>query len=197
FSWSSRTPPWRSPSRIEATCSRPAPSPSRAPPPSFPTTPTFPAPTSVNSRPGLRAWMLLALVLLAAAAVRLRLLEAALDRDEGEDAYIAPLLLQGIPPCPTAYHAKLPGVYAAYALALALFGRSIAGIHLGLLVVNAATSVLVFLVASRLFNRTVAVSAAAVFAVLSLSPRLQGLAAYAEHFLLLPALAGGAAPVPG
>jgi 4-amino-4-deoxy-L-arabinose transferase-like glycosyltransferase len=144
----------------------------------------------VNRRPGFGARILLALVLLAAAAVRLRLLEAPLDRDEGEYAYFGQLLLQGIPPYATAYHAKLPGVYGAYALALALFGRSIAGIHVGLLVVNAATSVLVFLVAARLFNRTVAVSAAAIFAVLSLSPRLQGLAAYAEHFLLLPALAG-------
>lgn len=144
----------------------------------------------MNSRPGPAAWLLLALVLLAGAAVRLRLLEAPLDRDEGEYAYFGQLLLQGIPPYATAYHAKLPGVYAAYALALALFGRSIAGIHLGLLVVNAVTSVLVFLVGCRLFDRTVAVSAAAVFAIVSLSPRLQGLAAYAEHFLLLPALAG-------
>lgn len=144
----------------------------------------------MNRRLGLGAWILLVLVLLAVAAVRLRLLEAPLDRDEGEYAYFGQLLLQGIPPYATAYHAKLPGVYGAYALAMALFGRSIAGIHLGLLVVNAATSVLVYLVASRLFNRTAAVSAAAVLAVLSLSPRLQGLAAYAEHFLLLPALAG-------
>ena len=144
----------------------------------------------MNRRPGSGAWVLLVLVLVAAAAVRLRLLEAPLDRDEGEYAYFGQLLLQGIPPYATAYHAKLPGVYGVYALALALFGRSVAGIHLGLLVVNAATSVLVFLVAARLFNRTVAVPAAVLFAILSLSPRLQGLAAYAEHFLLLPALAG-------
>jgi hypothetical protein len=144
----------------------------------------------VNRRPGSGAWVLLTLVLVAAAAVRLRLLEAPLDRDEGEYAYFGQLLLQGIPPYATAYHAKLPGVYGAYALVFTLFGRSVAGIHLGLLVVNAATSVLMFLVAARLFSQTVAVSAAAVFAILSLSPRLQGLAAYAEHFLLLPALAG-------
>ena len=123
-------------------------------------------------------------------AVRLRLLDAPLDRDEGEYAYFGQLLLHGIPPYATAYHGKLPGVYAAYAAVLATFGQTIAGIHLGLLVVNAATSVLVFLVAARLFNGTTAVAAATVFAVLSLSPRLQGLAAYAEHFVLLPAMAG-------
>ena len=118
------------------------------------------------------------------------MLEAPLDRDEGEYAYFGQLLLNGIPPYSTAYHGKLPGVYAVYAGALAAFGQSITGIHLGLLVVNAATSVLVFLVAARLFNRTTAVAAATVFAVLSLSPRLQGLAAYAEHFVLLPAVGG-------
>src|SRR6185312_11525932 len=111
------------------------------------------------------AWIVVALVLIGVALIRIRLLDLPLDRDEGEYAYFGQLLLQGIPPYATAYHAKLPGVYGAYALALALFGRSIAGIHLGLLVVNAATSVLLFLVAFRLFNRTAAVSAAAVFAI--------------------------------
>lgn len=142
----------------------------------------------MNSRSDVGAWIVLGLVLLATTAVRLRLLEAPLDRDEGEYAYFGQLLLNGILPYSTAYHAKLPGVYAVYAAALAAFGQSIAGIHLGLLVVNAATSILVFLVAARLFNRTAAVAAATVFAVLSLSPRLQGLAAYAEHFVLLPAV---------
>jgi 4-amino-4-deoxy-L-arabinose transferase-like glycosyltransferase len=142
----------------------------------------------VNRRSDVGAWLVLGLVLLVTTAVRLRLLDAPLDRDEGEYAYFGQLLLNGIPPYSTAYHAKLPGVYAVYAVVLAAFGQSIAGVHLGLLVVNAATSVLVFLVAARLFNQTAALAAATVFAVLSLSPRLQGLAAYAEHFVLLPAL---------
>ena len=149
----------------------------------------FAAPTSVNRRPGAWAWALLGLVVLGAAAIRLRLLEVPLDRDEGEYAYFGRLLLQGIPPYASAYHAKLPGTYAAYAVILA-FGPSTAGIHLGLLVVNGATTLLVLLLAARLYNTTVAVAAAAVFAVLSLSPRLHGLMAYAEHFVLLPALAG-------
>jgi 4-amino-4-deoxy-L-arabinose transferase-like glycosyltransferase len=144
----------------------------------------------VNSRSSVGAGILLALVLLATAAIRLRLLDAPLDRDEGEYAYFGQLLLHGIPPYATAYHAKLPGVYAAYAAVLATFGHTIAGIHLGLLVVNAATGVLVFVVAARLFTRAAALAAATVFVVLSLSPRLQGLAAYAEHFVLLPAMAG-------
>jgi hypothetical protein len=136
------------------------------------------------------AWVLVALAVLASAAIRLRLLEVPLDRDEGEYAYFGQLLLQGVPPYATAYNFKMPGIYGVYALILAILGRTPTGIHLGLLVVNAATTVLVFLVAVRLFNTTVGVAASAAFAALSLSPRLFSPTAYAEHFVLPPALAG-------
>lgn len=136
------------------------------------------------------AWVLVALAVLASAAIRLRLLEVPLDRDEGEYAYFGQLLLQGIPPYATAYNFKMPGIYGIYAVILAVFGPTPTGIHAGLLVVNAATIVLVFLVAVRLFNTTVGVAASAAFAALSLSPRLFSPTAYAEHFVLPPALAG-------
>src|SRR5438132_198252 len=154
------------------------------------TTLTPAATVSMSRRPGLGAWALLGLIVLGAAALRLRLLDVPLDRDEGEYGYFAQLLLQGVPPYAQAYNLKLPGIYGVYAAILAAFGQSPAAIHLGLLVVNAATTVLVLCLAAHLYNSTVAVSAAAVFAVLSLGPRLYGIAAYAEHFVLLPALAG-------
>ena len=144
----------------------------------------------MSRRPGLGAWTLLGLIVLGAAALRLRLLDVPLDRDEGEYGYFAQLLLQGVPPYAQAYNLKLPGIYGVYAAILAAFGQSPAAIHLGLLVVNAATTVLVLCLAAHLYNATVAVSAAAVFAVLSLGPRFYGIAAYAEHFVLPPALAG-------
>jgi 4-amino-4-deoxy-L-arabinose transferase-like glycosyltransferase len=144
----------------------------------------------MNTRPGLPAWALLGLSVVGAAALRVRLLGVPLDRDEGEYAYLGQLLLQGVPPYAEAYNLKLPGIYGVYAAILAAFGQSPAAIHLGLLLVNAATTVLVFCLAAKLYNATVAVSAAAVFAVLSIGPRVHGIAAYAEHFVLLPALAG-------
>ncbi len=139
-----------------------------------------------------RSWALglLALLILATAGIRLRLLGIPLDRDEGEYAYFGQLLLQGVLPYTQAYNFKMPGVYAIYALILALFGQTPTGIHLGLLVVSAVTIVLVFLVARRLFHARVAAVAAAAFAALSLSPKLLFTAAYAEHFVLAPVLAG-------
>lgn len=144
----------------------------------------------MSRRPGVWAWSLLSLVILASAAVRLRLLEVPLDRDEGEYAYFGQLLLQGIPPYATAYNFKLPGIYAVYAGMLAVLGQTPVGVHLGLLVANAIGCVLTFLLAVRLFTPVAGIAAAATFAGLSLSSRLYGLAGYAEHFVLLPALAG-------
>jgi len=145
---------------------------------------------SGRPRPAVWGWVVLALLVGAAAAVRARLLALPLDRDEGEYAYFAQLLLAGIPPYAQAYNFKMPGIYAIYALSLAAFGQTPTGIHLGLLVVDAVTSVLVFLLTGRLFGTRVAVIAAATFATLSLSPRLFAPWAYAERFVLAPALAG-------
>ena len=57
------------------------------------------------------ALCLLAAVVLAAAAIRLRLLDVPLDRDEGEYAYFGQLLLEGVPPYAAAYNLKAPGIY--------------------------------------------------------------------------------------
>jgi hypothetical protein len=129
-------------------------------------------------------------VILFVAAIRIRLLELPLERDEGEYAYIGQLLLHGIAPYKLAYTMKLPGTGAAYALMMAVFGQTIAGIHLGLLLINAATTIIVFYLAKRLMDDVGAVVAAAAFALFSLSPSVSGTAAHATHFVLLPALAG-------
>ena len=151
---------------------------------------TYSAAGWLSKRPNAWAWALLILIVLGAAGIRLRVLDAPLDRDEGEYAYFAQLLLQGIPPYAQAYNFKMPGIYAVYALMLAILGETSAGIHLGLLVATSLTIVLMFLVAARLFEVRVAIVAAATFAALSLSPRLLFTAAYAEHFVLPLALGG-------
>ena len=49
---------------------------------------------------------------------------------------------------------KFPGVYASYALILPVFGQTAAGIHIGTLIVNAATIVLIFFLGKSLSMRT-------------------------------------------
>jgi hypothetical protein len=79
--------------------------------------------------------------------VRVRLLTMPLERDEGEYAYAGQLILDGHPPYQFAYNMKMPGVYLVYAGAMALFGQSPTGIHLAVLLVNLASTLLIFLLA--------------------------------------------------
>ena len=133
-------------------------------------------------------WILLFLTVFVVAAVRWRLREMPLERDEGEYAYAGQLMLQGIPPYKLAYNMKLPGTYASYAAIMAVFGQSPSGIHLGFALVNAAAIVLVFFCGRRLLDEWAGVAAAVTYALTSLSVSVLGLQAHATHFVVLPAL---------
>jgi len=85
---------------------------------------------------------------------------------------------------------KFPGTYAAYAFVMSIFGQTISGIHLGLLLVNAATVALVFFSVVRLINETAGFVAAASYTLLSVSPTVLGFAAHATHFVMMPVLGG-------
>lgn len=135
-------------------------------------------------------YALLLLVLIFFAAIRYRLRGMPLERDEGEYAYGGQLLLQHIPLYRLEYTVKLPGTHAAYALMLAIIGESGSRLHIGLIFVNAATTLLVFLLFSRLFGRLTAIVAAASYAALSTSSSVTGFAGHATHFVILFALAG-------
>ncbi len=135
-------------------------------------------------------WGLLLIVLSLAAWLRWHLLSVPLERDEGEYAYGGQLLLQGIPPYLHLYNMKLPGIYAAYAVVLAIFGQSAWGVHLGLLVVNSLTAIVLFLIGRYLLGNLVGLASAAIFLVLAMGQPVQGIFANAEHFVLLPVLVG-------
>ena len=135
-------------------------------------------------------WAAVLLVLLATSLIRFRLLEMPLERDEGEYAYSGQLMLEGIPPYQLACNMKLPGTYAAYALLMAVLGQTIAGIHVGLLLVNAAAIVLVALLGRRLFGPASGLAACAAYALMSVGAGVLGTQAHATHFVVLPALGG-------
>ena len=113
-----------------------------------------------------------------------------LERDEGEYAYAGQLILQGHLPYERLYNMKWPGTYYCYALFEAIFGQTIEGIDLGVLLVNVAAIVLVFIICRRLLDAYAASAAAAAYALLSLSPWTLGFAGHATHFVVLFALAG-------
>ncbi len=137
-----------------------------------------------------KACILLGLAILLVVLVRVRLLDVPLERDEGEYAYMGQLLLQGIPPYGEAYNMKFPGTYLMYALIMAIFGQDIRGIHLGLMMANCATIILMYLLARKIIDDIPSAVAAGTYGILSLSSSVFGFAAHAAHFVVLPALGG-------
>lgn len=130
-------------------------------------------------------WGAVVCILLFGAAVRFRLLDIPLERDEGEYAYAGQLMLEGIPPYRDLYTMKLPGTATLYALIMAAFGETAAGIHAGLLLANLITAVLLFLLARNLFGSIGGVAAAGTYMVLAMSPTVLGMAAHATQFVVL------------
>lgn len=124
------------------------------------------------------------------ACIRYRLRAVPLERDEGEYAYTGQLILQGLPPYQLAYSMKLPGTAAAYSLILATLGQTPSAVHVGLIFLNAATALLIFFLATRLFGLLAGAVACASYALLSANPSGLGLAGHASHFVVLPAIAG-------
>jgi 4-amino-4-deoxy-L-arabinose transferase-like glycosyltransferase len=135
-------------------------------------------------RGDLPALALLALVLAVSLMVRIRLLDAPLERDEGEHAYMAQTMLQGHPPWQLAYNMKLPGTDAMYALFMAVFGQTAVAIRLGLLLVNTATILLIALFGKRLFGMTGGAVAGASYGILSFSQNVFGTIAHSTHFVV-------------
>jgi hypothetical protein len=139
-----------------------------------------------------RPWaaVALAVAVLLAAGVRLRLLNVPLERDEGEFAYMGQLILEGVPPYKLAFNMKLPGTCAAYAAMMSVFGQTTAGIHLGFLVVNLASLALLFFIARRLLDTPQGAVASLCYALFSLSPGVLGFEGHATHLVMLAALGG-------
>ncbi|HTV43479.1 MAG TPA: glycosyltransferase family 39 protein [Candidatus Sulfotelmatobacter sp.] len=141
-------------------------------------------------RSQLWPWLFVLLVLLLTGFIRYRLLDMPLERDEGEYACSGQFIMAGIPPYQQVWNMKLPGTYLAYALGMAVFGQTVAGIHATLMVVNCLTIILVFLLGERLFGTIAGLAACATYGVLSASPAVLGLAAHATQFVVLFAVWG-------
>ncbi|MGH7339077.1 MAG: hypothetical protein ACREKH_01170, partial [Candidatus Rokuibacteriota bacterium] len=135
-------------------------------------------------------WIGTGVVVLVVAALRVRLLSVPFERDEGEFAYAGQMLLKGFLPYEHVYNMKLPGIYAAYAAILGLFGQSIEAVHFGLLLINAATAVIVGVIARGLVGSLGGVAAAAIFGAHALLPTVQGIFAQSEHFVIFAAMGG-------
>jgi len=146
-----------------------------------------PAPKSIEIQ--LAALALFVLVAFFA-MIRFRLLDLPLERDEGEYAYAGQLILHGLAPYKLLYNMKWPGTYAAYALLMGIFGETIAGIRIGLMIVTTATALCTYLLTKRMFGHVAGVVAAAAELMLSITIPAMGPYGHATHFVALFAVAG-------
>ena len=117
--------------------------------------------------------------------VRIRYLDIPFERDEGEYAYGAQLLLSGKPLYSNLYSLKWPGIFIFYAVIIKIFGASIWGVHFGLLVVHLLTVAVVYRICCFHFSKESSLLAAGSFMVLMVQKELQGIMANSEHFVVL------------
>jgi hypothetical protein len=141
-------------------------------------------------RPRHYSIILLAILALTAFGIRARLASLPLERDEGEYAYMAQLILDGVPPYQQAFAFKFPGIYLAYAGILAVFGSTDTAIHCALNLITILNALVIFLIGRNVLNRSFGLWASVIYLVMSLSSSVLGLSANAEHFVLCPMLLG-------
>src|SRR6266571_1351301 len=107
--------------------------------------------------------------------------------DEGVRALTAARMLEGARLYADVVTDKPPGASLFYAAVFAVFGRSMKAVHLAATVWNFATSVVVYLISSRLYNKRIGLWAALLFVYFSTNYFTQDtMAANTELLLALP-----------
>jgi hypothetical protein len=134
--------------------------------------------------------ILLGLALLLIAYTRSHFFDIAMERDEGIYVYFGHLITQGKVPYLDFYETRFPGIFYMYALLVAVFGYSIKGVAVGILVFVLAGAWLLYDTTKRLFSNSAALIAVFAFAFLSLAPDISGFTRQSEHIVNFWVLAG-------
>ena len=116
--------------------------------------------------------------------VRYRYLEIPFERDEGEYAYGAQMLLSGEQLYGNVYSLKWPGIFLVYAFIISIFGATIWGVHFGLLVVHLLTTFVVYRLCRTYYPHLSSSLAALSFMIFMVQKEIQGIMANSEHFVI-------------
>jgi len=143
-----------------------------------------------RSRQRIMGWAALVAILAGVTAFRLRILSVPLERDEGGYAYMGWRMLFGEPPFASGHSLHMPGTTAMYAGAIGIFGSTVEGVRLGLLLVQLATVTLAFLLARRLYGVVGGTACALAYATLSTFPEMLAFFGHANQFVALFAVGG-------
>jgi len=133
-------------------------------------------------------WAAVACVILLFAFIRIRLQDFPLERDEGEYAYMGQLMLQGSP-VPDRIQYEASRHLCRIRGNSGVFRPDGRGCPLGLILINSATTVLVYLLERASPGALRSRGLRQLFASVS-GQAVLGISAHATHFVILPALAG-------
>jgi len=145
---------------------------------------------NLDRRIDYKIWGALLAIILFVVIVRVRIIDVPLERDEGSYAVNGSFILDGYAPYEKTYDIKPPGLHTAFALIMLVFGKTTAGLHTGLLIINVLLIFVMFFLTRRLYDPATGVMAAAFYAILSLSIKVLGFTLNSEPIMLLPALIG-------
>ncbi|PBQ33952.1 hypothetical protein CNR22_19945 [Sphingobacteriaceae bacterium] len=124
---------------------------------------------------------ILVIILIVIASIRSKFSGIGFERDEGAYSYYGKLLLEGKTPYVDFYEQKFPGIFYFYGLMVGLFGFTVKGLHMGFMLLNMASVILIYFAARKLFNPFAAIIAATTYAFVSLTPNLSGFTIQSEH----------------
>jgi len=135
--------------------------------------------------------LVLFLIIVFGFVIRLNLFQIPFERDEGGWAYIGRLILTGTGvPYKDAFDHKPPGVHFMYALLLAVCGKTPAAIHIGSFLYSVITTVGLYFLAARVFDRSTGLLSAFCFVFLSSARDFLGFSTSAEIFMVMPLVLG-------
>jgi len=132
----------------------------------------------------------LGIIICLIAYIRSNFLNVPFERDEGSYAYCGNIILDGAIPFKDIGSQRLPGVFYSYALMVAIFGYTLKSLHIGFIILNIISAIIIFLIGRRLFNNAAAVACALCWALLSMNMGISGFTIQSEHIVALFALAG-------
>jgi hypothetical protein len=120
-------------------------------------------------------------VILIVAYIRSNFFNIPFERDEGAYGYYGKLLLEGKTPYIDFYEQKFPGIFYFYAFMVGIFGDTVKGMHIGFMLLNIATILLLFFASKRLFSPFAAAITALTYGIVSMTPYLSGFTIQGEH----------------
>jgi len=132
----------------------------------------------------------LGIIICLIAYIRSNFLNVPFERDEGSYAYCGNIILDGAIPFKDIGSQRLPGVFYSYAVMVAIFGYTLKSLHIGFIILNIISAIIIFLIGRRLFNNSAAIACALCWALLSMNMGISGFTIQSEHIVALFALSG-------